>query len=330
MGSILSLSCESLLPDNLDTFDDDTRFTQTEYKPMLGRSILMDNNFSPANSSRPFNMKIVNLKRSDGTPATELTEKFPVKVWKQAYLGTETTLDQIKNKRATEYWPLFSIREHSGAFIMWAEANSSFINIDPDPGYTFDVEVTNSGGGRFFYDFKLIPQREVPYEPSNFDPETGIAQEAFVRPLAVTNVKGETSGFEVTEEDVEIIFTKNEEVTVGDPTLTFRILDTNYNPINPSKFNQTNWEKLVHGFEMDMTSEYVRYKIAYPIPLINLVTPYTNVTGDMASLNFSYDRLNAGGFKEISNILFDFSIYEEGNWEIIILFTKENPKFEND
>lgn len=329
-GIIFLTSCESLLPDDLDTFDADTRFTQIVYQPLLGRDMLMDNNFNPANSSRPFTMKILNLKRSDGSEATELMEKFPVKVWTKAYLGNESTLEEIKNKRAIEYWPLFSIREHSGAFIMRAKANSSFIKVAPDTGYTFDVEVSNSGGSKIFYDFKLMPQRERPYEPSNYDPDTGIAQNTFVNPLSVNNLKGKTSGFEIPQSSVEITFVKNEDVVEGDKTLTFRFLDSNYMPINPDKFNRTDWSKLIHGFNMEKTNEFVRYKVAYPIPLISLVTPYTNTSGEKAHVEFAYDRLNAGGLKEFSNILFDFSIYEEGNWEIIIKFSGETPKFEND
>ena len=328
----LNASCDSFLPDDLDTFADDTQFVQKIYRPILGRNVLMSNNFNPGNSSRPFSMQIVNLLRAeDGTPATELMEKFPVKIWTKPYTGEETSLEEIELKRTTEYRPLFSIREHSGEFMMWASANSSFVSAEPALGYTFDVEVTNSGGRRYFEDFELIPQRERQYEPSIYDPMVGIAENAFVRPLLVSNVKGEDSGFEITRDDIEIYFNKNENDDIdGSKTLTFRFYDSDYNPIDPAKFNLTNWEQLIHGFDMELTDEYVRYKVAYPIPLVEMVTSYTNSSGEMAHTDFSYDRLNAGGFREVANIEFDFSIYEEGHWEIIVVFTRENPKFEND
>lgn len=330
---VVSLSsCDSFLPDDVDTFADDTQFVQKIYRPILGRNVLMSDNFNPGNSSRPFSMQIVNLiRKDDGEEATELMENFPVKIWTKPYLGDETSLEEIEAKRTIEYRPLFSIREHSGEFMLWASANSSFVSAEPAGGYTFDVEVTNSGGRRYFEDFQLVPQRERPYEPSIYDPMIGIAQDAYVRPLTVTNVKGATSGFEVTRDDIEIYFNKNQNADItGAKTLTFRFFDTDYNPINPNLFNLTNWEDLIHGFDMELTDEYVRYKVAYPIPLVEMATSFTNNAGDMAHTEISYDRLNVGGFKEVANIEFDFSIYEEGHWEIIMVFTRENPKFQND
>ena len=43
-------------------------------------------------------------------------------------------------------------------------------------GYIFDVLVKNSGGYKTFTDMQLIPVRESDYEPSIYDPETGLVQ----------------------------------------------------------------------------------------------------------------------------------------------------------
>lgn len=322
-------SCESLLPDDVDVLDSDARFTKTIFQPQLGRNVLMTNNFNPANSTRPLEMRILNLRRVDGTAAPELTEDFPVKVWKTPYLGTETSLKEIEDKRGIEYRPLFSIR-NNGDFVMWANTNSSFVRTLPDSCYVFDVEVKNSGGKRYFKNFKLLPSRERPYEPSIYDPVSGIAQNSFVNPLSVTNVKGASTSFEINQNDIEIYIRENKDLQGTANTLTFKFFDTNYQPIDPAKFNTTDWASLVHGFDLEKTSQYVRYKVAYPIPLIVNRSKYTNTSGDRVHTVFSYARLNAGGFREVASIVFDFAIFAEGNWEINFVFTKDNPKFDND
>ncbi len=328
---LISISCaEDFLPEELEVFDEDTRFNQTVFRPILGRNNLMNNVFNPANSSRPFDMEIINLRRVDGSPATELTENHPVKVWEKPYLGNETSLEEIEDKRTIENRPLFSIRKHSGDFVMWNGANSSFVKTEPDSGYVFDVEVANAGGNKFFEDMRLIPQRERPYEPSNYDPLLGIAEDEYVRPLSVTNVESDESRFDLSLEDIEIYFNEVEDLSNDFNTLTFKFLDKDYNPIDPDNFNLTDWENLVHGFDMEFTEEYVRYQVAYPIPLVETQTQYTNSTGEQARTVFSYDRINAGGFREVAEIVFEFSIYQSGHWEIIVVFPEENPNFEND
>jgi hypothetical protein len=81
---------------------------------------------------------------------------------------------------------------------------------------------------------------------------------------------------------------------------------------------------------MEKTDTYVRYKVAYPIPLVPIPTPYTSLDGKQAYLPFAYERLGFGGIKEIGGFIFNFNIYQQGDWEIIFWFNRDNPRFENE
>jgi hypothetical protein len=81
---------------------------------------------------------------------------------------------------------------------------------------------------------------------------------------------------------------------------------------------------------MKMTSTAVKYEVAYPIPLVQIPTPYTNTSGNRASVAFSYDRIGFGGFRVDATIGLNFAIFEKGDWEIVFWFNKDNPKFIND
>ena len=48
----------------------------------------------------------------DGSPAPELEEYYPVRVWKKPYLGTEKSIEEINAKRGTEYRRLFDVRKN--------------------------------------------------------------------------------------------------------------------------------------------------------------------------------------------------------------------------
>ncbi len=319
-------ACKKLLPADRDAFSTEARFTQTLYKPVLGRTTVMSDNFDAQSSSLPLTFKIVNPKNSDGVVAPELIKAFDVLVWKKAYTGTETTLAEIESKRTVEQHPLFEIREHSGEFIMWAASNASILKALPDSGYTFDVEVTNSGGRRYFNNMQLQPYRERPYEPNSLDPITGASTNAAIRPSSINNIKGEKTSGALSSNDVNVYLNR----TGDGNSLTFRFLDTLLNPIDPAKFKLTNWNKLLHGFNMQMTSTYVKYDVAYPIPLVEIPTAYTTLDGKQAAVKFSYDRLGFGGIKEVADLSFNFSIYQKGAWEIIFWFNRDNPKFTNE
>ncbi|WP_228098862.1 DUF5007 domain-containing protein [Pedobacter sp. MC2016-24] len=321
----ISGACKKLLPTDRDTFNLEARFTQTVYKPVLGRTTLMTNNFDAQSSTLPLTFKIVNPRNSDGVIAPELIKPFDVLVWKKAYTGLEKTLAEIEAKRVVEQHPLFEIREHSGEFILWAAANQNILKSLPDSGYTFDVEVTNNGGRRYFNNMSLQPYKERPSEPNSIDPITGADLNTPIRPTGIFMTGERTSSF-LGASDVNVYMNRK-----GDGnSLTFRFLDSLQRPIDPNKFNRTDWAKLVHGFNMNITNTYVKYDVAYPIPLVAIPTAYTSTDGKQASVMFKYDRLGFGGVKENGFLAFDFSIYRPGAWEIIFWFNRDNPKFENE
>lgn len=323
---VMFSACKKLLPTDRDTFNLEARFTQTIYKPVLGRTTLMSNNFDSQNSTLPLTFRIVNPRNNDGQVAPELIKPFDVLVWKKAYTGTEQSLAEIEAKRAIEKHPLFEVREHSGEFILWAAANNSVLKSLPDSGYTFDVEVTNNGGRRYFNNMKLQPYKERPYEPNSMDAVTGASSNAPIRPTTVLNMLGERTSTALTANDINVYLNR-----IGDGnSLTIRFLDSTQHVINPNKFNLTKWEKLVHGFNLEKTNTYIKYDVAFPIPLVNIPTAYTTIDGRQAQLIFSYDRLGFGGIKELGGFSFNFSIYQQGAWEIIFWFNRDNPKFENE
>lgn len=319
-------SCRKYLPKDREEVGADSRFTQIIYEPVLGRNNLFSNNFFKGSTSFPVTFKIINPRRFNGDPAPELTDTFPVTVWKEAYTGKETSIAEIEAKRGAEYHALWEVGPHSGEFLLWAKAKAAFMHPQPDSGYIFDVEMSNSGGRRYFRDLKLRPFRERPFEPSNLDPITGQATNVGIHPSLVQNVQGAETGRYLYSGDVDVFFHR-----IGDGhKLTFMFLDTLYRPINPDKFNLTEWGPLVHGFNMAKTDTSVSYDVAYPIPLTNLRTKYTTQDGTKAHVNFSYSRLGFGHIREVANVGLDFSIYEPGDWVIIFAFKTENPKFKDD
>ncbi|WP_316790623.1 DUF5007 domain-containing protein [Pedobacter frigoris] len=322
-----TLGCKKNLPEDRESIALDTRFTQTVYTPVLGRNTLFSDNFFLGTSSQPLTFKIINMRTRDGVEASVLTKKTPVQVWTQPYLGDEKSIAEIEAKRKIENRPLFEIREHSGQFLMWSAARSPDVKTQPDSGYVFDVEMSNSGGRRYFRDFKLMPLKERAFEPSVLNSITGLAQYVGLTPSGVNNLRGARNGQFISYNDIGVLFKKNE--GAGN-SLTFKFVDSLFNPINPSSFNLTNWNQLLHGFNMIKTNESVKYDVAYPIPLIAYRTKYTNTNGDKAHTVFRYDRQGFGNIREEAYISMDFAIYEPGNWEIIIWFTGQSPKFTND
>lgn len=70
----------------------------------------MSDNFSSGNSTLPLTFEISRIVRADGSLAPELTEYFPVKVWKTPYMGTEKSIEEIEAKREIEYRTLFRLK----------------------------------------------------------------------------------------------------------------------------------------------------------------------------------------------------------------------------
>lgn len=333
-ASFLGLtSCvDKYLPETLDAFDKDAAFSTTVYRPTLGRNTVFSNNFNAGNSTRPLTFTLTDVRHADGSPAPELKDTYPVLVWKSPYLGTEKSLEEIEAKRTIENRPLLQVRKHSGEVMVYANANSSFVKVNPDAGYLFDVKVENSGGYKNFTGLMLVPTREVDFEPNNIDSETGIVTEDYVHPLTVRDMyKTADGGFfnMLGPEDINVYLQRNYNDTEKATTLTFRFLDQNFKPINPDKFNTTNWESLVHGFNMQKTDEYVRYEVAYPVPLNDIPSKYTDVTGKKAHVKFSYDRIHRSGRRISAYMIFDFAIYTEGDWEILFVFSGGTPEFED-
>lgn len=325
LGGIVLYSCKKNLPDERLSIAKDSQYTQYLYQPVLGRNTLFANNFQYGNSSRPLDFKIVNMRTFNGEPAPELTNNYPVTVWKTAYDGTEKSIGEIEAKRTTENHPLFEVRPHSGEFMMWAAANSNMIKAQPDSGYVFDVEMSNSGGRKYFQNFRLRPLRERPYEPSNLDPVTGQGTSVSVNPtsLNITGLRGQPLN---TRDDVQVLFKK----AGNGNSITFKFVDTLSNPIDPNKFAATDWANLVHGFNMVKDATKVKYEVAYPIPCSAYPTKYTTLSGDQARVVFRFNRQAFGNVLQQCFLAFNFNIYQKGDWEITFWFKRDKPKFDND
>lgn len=325
LGGITLASCRKNLPDERLSIANDSQYTQYLYQPVLGRNTLFANNFQYGNSSRPLDFKIVNMRTFNGEPAPELTNNYPVTVWKTAYDGTEKSIAEIDAKRTTENHPLFEVRPHSGEFMMWAAANSNMIKAQPDSGYVFDVEMSNSGGRKYYQNFRLRPLRERPYEPSNLDPVTGQGTSVSVNPTSVniTGLRGQPLN---TRDDVQVLFKK----AGNGNSITFKFVDTLSNPIDPNKFAATDWANLVHGFNMVKDATKVKYEVAYPIPCSAYPTKYTTLSGDQARVVFRFNRQAFGNVLQQCFLAFNFNIYQKGDWEITFWFKRDKPKFDND
>lgn len=324
----LITSCvNDFLPEQQDAFDRDLNYTQQEYKPTLGRTTLISNVFQSGNSTLPLNFEITRIVKADGSPAPELTDVFPVKVWKSPYLGDEKSIEAIESKRAIEYRSLFQVRKHSGEFVMWANAMSSFVNCSPSKGYLFDVKVENKGGYKYFNNLQLVPQRESDFEPSIYDPETGlIIDKDYITATSARSILLESGRYTFSEK-IYVYLREKIEDTAETKTLTFRFYNSDYTPISPEKFNQTKWDELLHGFNRKMGVDYVTYDVAYPMPLVKSSSKYTNTKGDMLKLRFAYDRITASGMRMDSYLDLEFAIYKEAHWEVVVVFADGAPEF---
>ncbi|MCH5598310.1 DUF5007 domain-containing protein [Niabella ginsengisoli] len=328
---IFASGCQKkYLPRDLDSFSLESSYSQVLFNPILGRNLIYNNIFlDNDNSSKPLTFKLVNVRTYDGLPAPELSAAFPVYVWKQQYTGDETSLQEIESKRALEDHSFLEVRQHSGDIIFWGNNDvlARSVKSMPDSGYRFDIQVSNSGGSKVIKDFRIQPYIIREYEPNNADLISGYASTDWLNPSSVTNMIGDSTETPLFASNVLVSIHK---LSSQGSSLKISFIDQNNEFIDPSKFNLTDWPNLLHGFNIQRTSTYIKYDVAYPIPLVERRTKYTTVDGRYAHLNFSYSRLTAGGLRQVSNMLFDFAIYTKGDWEIIISFPKESPKFEND
>lgn len=327
---MLFSSCKSFLPDDLDELDkEELRYNSSEFSPILGRKTVYENivNYG-SSSSLPLDFKIINVRNSDGEIATEFTDKFPVKVWKEAYTGEEKSIKEIENKREVQYRPILEVGKNSGDLIVWDFGTSDWIRTQPDPGYLFDIEISNSGGRRYARDLKLKPMKQRAYEPSQYDAVTGLAKFSALRPSLIQNLLGErTNNFTY---DIEVYVFKDENNKAPGGTLTISMLDSLNQPLDVKLFSDTKWEEMLHAFEPDFKDGKVTYQVAYPIPLIKLATKYTDANGNTAKILLRKNRIGFGGIQYPMALAFDFAIFEEGHWEIQFRFRGETPKFENE
>jgi len=328
---ILSLAaCKSFIPESIDALGDDVNYIVKEFTPTLGRKTLYENAANVGNSSTlPLNFKIVNIRGVDGTPATELTDKFPVKVWTGDYTGAEKSIEEIEAKRQVEYHSILEVAQKSGNILMWDFGNSNWIKTQPDSCYIFDVEISNSGGRKYARNLRLKPLKERPYEPSQYNAETGLAVRAPLPPSSVYNLEGEKTG-EFIFSDVEVYVFKDTERKSPGGTLSISVLDSMNNPIDVRRFKDTDWEDMIHGFNHRFENNKVIYDVAYPIPLVKYPTRYTTADGNQAQVTLRNNRIGFGGFLMQGQLGFNFAIYEEGHWEIQFRFRGETPKFDND
>ncbi len=326
---ISAFSCAKLVPSERETIGLDSDYPLQAFTPYLGRTTIYSDIFYKGSTTYPAEFELQNVRRRNGNPAPELTDVFPVKVWKQAYTGFEKSLQEIEAKRTIENRPLLEVKKNSGEVILWEASRSNFVRAYPDSGYLFDVKVSNSGGTRFFKGLKLMPFREQPYVPSNLNAGSGMP----ISPgISVSNISmtGDSSNRALGNNDVDVYIRKVNLGASTDNKLTFRFLDKNDQFINPNKFSATDWANEVHGFNMQMTPTGVTYDVAYPIPLVPLRTQYTTGDGNLAAVRFSYRRVGFANIEVENFVGLNFAIYEPGNWEIVFKFKFDNPKFRND
>jgi hypothetical protein len=326
--------CKKMLPTDVEPFSPKATYTTTTFMPVLGRTTVFTGIFNPDNSGLPFDFKIVNVRTADGRPSDAPTKTMPVLVWKKGYTGRETSIAEIEAKREMEAHPLWEIRPKSGEFILWQMADSILLKQQPDSGYLFDVEVRNPGGGKDFKNLRLMPYPMHGYDPYEFDFATGVRKKEKVDDIEVPfyNHPGLENVVDVATEkpmkttDVRVYFNRK-----GDGnSISFKFYDKDSIIIDPAKFNLTKWDELMHGFNKKQTAEQVTYDVAFPVPLVKLITKYTTGDGSSAAVRFGYDRIGFGGFRQSSFITYAFNLYQKGDWEMVIHFKKSNPKLQND
>lgn len=330
-------ACRKWAPDDLDYLSPRAVYNQKVFSPVLGRTWLYAQIFNTDNSTTPITFKIVNVRnKKTGALSTDLEQQVQTLVWKQSYNGEERSLAEIEAKRTTEMHPVWEIRQNSGEFILWAGAGNNLIQ-QPDSGYLFDVEASNSGGKNVYKDLALLPFREQPYSPYEYEPLTGKQRANYPNPSdssvykliynnpGIQNVTDDDMNLPLRGDSVRVLFHKK-----GDGnSLTFKFMDKDSLPIDPAKFNRTPWDTLVHGFNRVSTKTEVRYEVAYPIPLVRYKTRYTNGDGSQAYVKFIWDRIGFGNFRETCSFDLNFNIYRKGDWEIIFFF-QHNPRFRDE
>jgi hypothetical protein len=336
------------LPEEKDFLSENLNYGNKVLEPILGRTTVMGE-LNADKSTYPLQFEITNARFGDGRKITDMLQVHKTWAWIAPYTGKETSLNEINAKRRLEDRPIFEVRS-SGQFILWESSTNELVTPRPadssdlvqDIRY-FDLKVKNSGGELVIKDFKIRPWRERPYEPSNdINPYTGATardpndpnnpnKRDYITPSVLNNVIGTESNTRLennnTRKDV-VVYIRPFSGGNGN-SLRFVFLDKDNNTIDPVKFNETKWDYIVHGFNKQMTTAYVQYDVAYPIPLVKIRTSYAP-NGSEATSIFSYSRKGFGGERTTAEVGLNYNIYRKGDWEIVFHFRRENPKFEDE
>lgn len=354
-GSLLVLMCAGLngckkmynLPEEKEFLSVNLTYDGKSFYPILGRTTRMGI-VNTDHSTTPLKFEIVNPRYGDGRPYTDLFQVKPVYEWISRYDGTEKNLAEIEAKRKQVNRPLFEV-DSTGTFILWNSSTNELItprakdSIDLVQNVRyFDLKVSNSGGTTIVKDFMILPWRVQDYEPySDKNPYNGeIApdpqdpknpkKQSYIWPSYMNDIFGESSNqlLRTNDEFKDLVVYIRPFSGGNGHNLRFVFLNKDKNPINPDNFNETNWNELVHGFNMKKTESYVQYDVAYPIPLTNYPTKYTN--GGSAKVDFSYSRRGFGGILITAGFGLNFKLFTKGDWEIVFHFQRENPRFDNE
>jgi hypothetical protein len=342
-------SCKKIfnLPNDKDYLSSNVNYSNKIFEPIIGRTTVIGG-FNGDNSTQPIKFEIVNARFGDGRPVTDLFQKKATYVWTAPYNGLEKSLAEIEAKRKLQEHPLFEVLP-SGEFILWASSTNELIaprpadstNFPQDTRF-FDVKITNTGGHTIIRDFQIRPFRERPYEPSDdFNiysggpaphPKTPYnpLSRNYIRPF-LNNVIGATTDIPLESNDDKkdvVVYIRPFTGGTGN-SLRFKFLNKDSVEMNPALFNETVWDKIVHGFNFQKTLTYAQYDVAYPIPLVEIPTVYAP-GGTRDHAEFRYSRIGFGGGRVVASFGIDFAIYRKGDWEIVFHFLKDNPKFENE
>ncbi|MGV8878760.1 MAG: DUF5007 domain-containing protein [Sphingobacteriaceae bacterium] len=337
------------LPAEKDYLSSKINYTNKDFTAILGRTTLFQGAFSADNSSFPIKFELLNPHFGDGRPANDILTKKPTLVWIGEYTGKETTLAEIEAKRKVEEHSVVEVRG-SGEIIVWYTATSDVVVprdsiVNPQDKRYFDVRVSNSGGTKVIKDLSITPSIERPYSPDNdINPINGKpntttpgGKSLIHNYPSIFGMVGESTNQPLTTNDnnrgLVYLYIRKFQGGNGN-SLRFKFLNKDSTAIDPARFNETKWDQIVHGFNMQMTEEYVQYDVAYPIPVAPIATRFTSGgvdgSGTEAHVEFSYSRLGFGGFREKGTISQNFRIFEKGDWEIVFHFKTVNPKFTNE
>ncbi|WP_160716515.1 DUF5007 domain-containing protein [Chitinophaga solisilvae] len=329
---VLTGCYKELLPKEKDYFSNDAAFNGDEYMVNIGRTNVFIAKFNPNYSTQPLDFIIQQVVHRDGSPAPELLEQVDTWQWKKFYSGQEKTIAEIYDKRIRQKRPVLDIRPNSGDVIFW-NTDSSRIK----PGlYYFDILVKNNGGQKLFQRRKLYVKRPRPYEPYEFNDDTGERkkdEDGGILHPSLSGVKDDLNN-NMNNTDVNVYFRKT---GTESNTLTIKFFDKDSLPVKLSRFNLIKWDSLAYtskitdgpirfGFNRRMAadSSAVTYDIPNPFPVLADV----GSTDERAFISFPYERI-AFGSRTKASLAFTFGIFEPGSWEMIFKF-KVNPRFKND